>query len=263
MNRKLLGAAAFSLALAGGGVAGAVFGTPSLSGAQDGSGDTTTQPADASPGPRDPMGHRGEVLATAAEALGMSEDDLRSALEDGQSIAQVAEAQGVDVQTVIDALVAQATERLDEIEANLPDRMTELVNNAGLGDHRPGGHGGPGGPGGPGHPGLRAGFEAAAETIGISAEDLRSALRDGSTIAEVAAANDVDVQAVIDAMVADANEHLDQAVADGRLDQERADNIKAGLVERITAVVNGERPAGGPGGEVPPAPAEEGADTAA
>ena len=35
-NRKLLGAAAFSLALAGGGVAGAVLGTPNPSGAQDG-----------------------------------------------------------------------------------------------------------------------------------------------------------------------------------------------------------------------------------
>ena len=35
-NRKLLGAAAFSLALAGGGVAGALLGTPSPSGAQDG-----------------------------------------------------------------------------------------------------------------------------------------------------------------------------------------------------------------------------------
>src|SRR5688572_18945847 len=35
MNRKLLGAAAFSLALAGGGAAGAMLGTPSLTLAQD------------------------------------------------------------------------------------------------------------------------------------------------------------------------------------------------------------------------------------
>ena len=40
-NRKLLGAAAFSLALAGGGVAGALLGTPSLSGAQDEDSTTT------------------------------------------------------------------------------------------------------------------------------------------------------------------------------------------------------------------------------
>jgi hypothetical protein len=36
-QRTILGAAAFSLALAAGGVAGAVLGTPGLSGAQDGS----------------------------------------------------------------------------------------------------------------------------------------------------------------------------------------------------------------------------------
>ena len=46
MNRKLLGAAAFSLALAGGGAAGAILGTPNLTLAQDAeSGDDATEAA--------------------------------------------------------------------------------------------------------------------------------------------------------------------------------------------------------------------------
>jgi hypothetical protein len=45
---------------------------------------------------------------------------------------------------------------------------------------------------------------------------------------------------VIDALVADATARLDEAVADGRLDADRAEEIKADLVERITAKVNGE-----------------------
>ena len=130
-NRKLLGAAAFSLALAGGGVAGAVLGTPNPSGAQDSTEDTSTAAA-----PADPeggfLGHRGDSLAAAAEAIGISEDDLRTALEDGQSIAQVAEAEGVDVQIVIDALVADATERLEAAIDGLPDRMAEVVEREGL-----------------------------------------------------------------------------------------------------------------------------------
>jgi hypothetical protein len=139
-SRKLLGAAAFSLALAGGGVAGAVLGTPSTSLAQD---DTTetTEATDAegteTPPPGPPGGrfeHRGEGLTAAAEALGVTEEELRTALQDGQSIAQVAEAEGVELQTVIDALVANGTERLEEAIAELPDRMAELVEREGLGD---------------------------------------------------------------------------------------------------------------------------------
>ncbi len=142
-NRKLLGAAAFSLALAGGGAAGALLGTPSLSSAQDGTEETTTDDA----APEDPrprrFQHRGEGWAGAAEAIGLTAEELRAAREAGQAIAQVAEAEGVDVQTVIDALVANGTERLEEAIAELPDRMTELVDREGLPDR-----GGPGGPGG-------------------------------------------------------------------------------------------------------------------
>jgi hypothetical protein len=241
-NRKLLGAAAFSLALAGGGVAGALLGTPGPSGAQDGSTDTTerTTTGDAQ---RGPWAHRGESLATAAEAIGISEEELRAALDDGQSIAQVAEANDVDVQTVIDALVANATQRLEAAIDELPERMAEVVEREGLPDR--GGRGGPGGPGGP-HGGRGEGLEATAEAIGITADELRTALMDGQSIAQVAEANDVDVQTVIDALVARADERLDEAVENGRLTEAQASERAAELEERITAHVNGERPAGGP-----------------
>src|SRR5690606_35881100 len=67
-----------------------------------------------------------------------------------------------------------------------------------------------------------ADLAAAADAIGISVEDLRSALMDGQTIAEVADANGVDPQAVVDAMVAEAEEHLAEKVAEGELTQEEA-----------------------------------------
>ncbi|MFZ6004353.1 MAG: hypothetical protein ACOYXM_10530 [Actinomycetota bacterium] len=241
-TRKLLGAAAFSFALAGGGVAGALLGTPSLSGAQDETDDTSATSDIEGPvgfgGPGGHLGHRGAGLAAAAEALGITEDELRTALQDGKSIAQVAEEEGVDVQVVIDALVADATERLEEIEAALPERMTELVNRTGWGDHD-----GPGRPGPGRHPRLRhLALEATAEAIGITTEELRTALADGSTVAEVAEANGVDVQDVIDALVADATERIDAAVESGDLDATRSEEMKANLVERITAHVNGEHP---------------------
>jgi hypothetical protein len=110
------------------------------------------------------------------------------------------------------------------------------------------GPGGPGGPGGRGGPGL----SAAASAIGVSADDLRTALQSGQTIAEVAAAHGVDAQVVIDAIVADMQSHLADAVANGRLTQAQADEREAHAVERATDLVNGELPAppaGGPAGE--------------
>lgn len=232
-NRKILGAAAFSLALAGGGVAGAMLGTPSLSIAQASSGtQTATNPSapDASrPGGLGPFEHRGEGLAAAAKALGMTEADLKTELAAGKSIADVAAERNVDVQTVIDALVADAKSRLAQIEAALPDRITQLVNRKGWGDHAP-------------RPILKEALDKAAAVIGISTDQLRTELKAGKSVAEVAGEHNVDVQKVIDALVADASAKIDQAVADGKLDSTQAADMKSHLVERITARVNGQGP---------------------
>lgn len=109
-----------------------------------------------------PGGLDADDLTAAAGALNMSEADLTAALEDGQTVADVADAQGVPVQDVIDAIVAsdkaeiqadldagnitqtQADNRL----SNLNDHVTAEVNGV-----RPDGFGGPGGPGGRGHHG--------------------------------------------------------------------------------------------------------------
>ncbi len=107
-----------------------------------------------------------------------------------------------------------------------------------------GDHGGRGGMG-RGGPGL----DSAAEALGITADELRTELEGGATIAEVAAAKGVDVQTVIDAMVAGVKAHLDEEVASGEHTQAEADEKLADATQRITDSVNngmperGERPA--------------------
>jgi len=93
-------------------------------------------------------------------------------------------------------------------------------------------------------PGLRPGFdgEVVADLIGIDVESLREELRSGSTIAEIAEANGVDPQTVIDALVEEGTAHLDLAVESGRLTDAEAAEMAAQLEERVTARVNGERP---------------------
>jgi hypothetical protein len=64
---------------------------------------------------------RQEMLTAAADAIGITADELKTAIEGGQTIAQIAEANGKSVQSVIDALVAQAT-------TDLTQRITDMVN---------------------------------------------------------------------------------------------------------------------------------------
>lgn len=129
-NTKLLGAAAFGLALAGGGIAGAALGTPTTTLADPGAVVASGPDHGTEPGWRGP----GDRLETVAEAIGISVEDLRAALADGSSIADIATANGVDPDDVVEALVAEATARLEEIEAALPERMTDLVEREGWGD---------------------------------------------------------------------------------------------------------------------------------
>jgi hypothetical protein len=103
----------------------------------------------------------------------------------------------------------------------------------------------PDGPGCHGGPGL----DAMAEAIGIDVEELRTALQDGQTPAEVAEANGVSRADLVDAIVADITTHIEEHVADGGLTQEQADERLADVEANAELIVDGERPEGmGPGG---------------
>ncbi|MET0908412.1 MAG: hypothetical protein ABWZ99_03000, partial [Ilumatobacteraceae bacterium] len=47
---------------------------------------------------------------------------------------------------------------------------------------------------------------------------------------------------VIDAIVAEATTQIDQAVTDGKIDADRAEQVKADLVDHVTDLVNGTLP---------------------
>jgi hypothetical protein len=90
---------------------------------------------------------------------------------------------------------------------------------------------------------------AAATYLGISQADLLTSLRSGKTLAQVAGATSgKTVAGLIDALVAAEKTELAAAVTAGRLTQTQSDQIAAGLTARVTAEVNGTRPAHGPGG---------------
>lgn len=140
--------------------------------------------------------------------------------------------QGTISQTQADAVI-------DALQAARPMR----------GPHGPGG---PGMPGMRGGPGLRGGLDAAAGALGMTIDELRSALGGGQSLAEVAKDKNIDAQKVVDAIVAEAKTHLAEKVSGGAMTQAEADALIARLTEKAEAFVNGEAPAfrfgPGPGG---------------
>lgn len=250
------------------GSAGAAVILPSLVSAADPSATPSASPSASGAPAGDPgrgpwMGGTVEAVtdtSVAAKAIGITEAQLTTALAGGQTVAQVAKAHNVDVQSVIDALVQDKKDEIaaalkagtitqaqaDQQLANATTFVTDQVNGTGFG---PGGHGrgfgGPGGHGGPG--GLDADdLTAAAKALGMTEADLTTQLTGGKTVAQVATAKGVTLQTVIDAIAAADKAEFAAAVKAGTMTQAQADQMLANLTAHVTDEVNGV--AGGPGG---------------
>ncbi len=209
-----------------------------------------------------PGGLDADDLTAAAKALGMTEADVTAALTSGQTPAEIAKAKGVDLQKVIDAIVAvektkiaaavtagtmtqaQADGRLANLTAHVTDEVNRLAEGpGGPGGMGKGGHGGIGGNhGGPGADDVTA----AAKVLGMTDADLTTALQSGKTLATIATAQGVTLQKVIDAIVAADKAEFAAAVKAGTMTQAQADERIANLAAHVTDEVNGV--AGGPGG---------------
>ena len=113
------------------------------------------------------------------------------------------------------------------------DEVATTLSDAGLGH---GGH----------HGGDRIGLETAADALGLTEEELRTALEpDGTSLADVAQAQGVDVGTLVDALVQAQQDRIAQAVEDGRLTQAEADQRLADLEARVTERVNSDDPVRG------------------
>jgi hypothetical protein len=80
-----------------------------------------------------------------------------------------------------------------------------------------------------------------AEFLEMDRQELGGAVRGGASIADLAGDR---VDELVADLVARATERIEQAVTDGRLDRDRADEILARVEERITARLNGGQPTG-------------------
>jgi polyhydroxyalkanoate synthesis regulator phasin len=163
------------------------------------------------------------LLAGGAAALGagiLAVGPLRALAQDDD---------GGWVDEALDELVDDGTLTQDQADA-----VSDALRDA-RPEHRPGGVG----PSWAGRflfgPSL---LSEAADAIGVDEDELLDAVREGETIGDLAEENGVEPQTVIDALVATVRGRLDEAVANGDIEQDAADERLADATERITEFVN-------------------------
>lgn len=226
LDKALIGAGA--ALLLSGGIAAAAIGPSNVGSAVVSSlpGDMTLAVS------RSPLGGQ-DFLATAATYIGITEDQLKTELQAGKSLADVAVAHGKTRDGLIAALVQAAT-----------TDITTLVDKT-----NPFPQGGPG----VGR-GMHLGDEltAASTYLGISQADLRTQLQSGKSLADIAKATaGKTVDGLIAAIVADETKQIDAAQTAGKITADQATQAKTNLTQRVTDMVNNTHPMGpgfgGPG----------------
>lgn len=172
-----------------------------------------------------------DFVSRLAEKLGISQDELEKAIDETQL-------------DMVDEAVAQ--DRLTEQQA---DRIRERIESGEgfmpFGGFRRGFAAG----WGLGH--LAASADDIADFLGISTEELRNALADGQSLAQVAEANGSNSDALQEFLLSKVEERVAAAVEDGKITQEQADQILEDAPQRIEDMVTREGPlwpeGGGPG----------------
>ena len=85
------------------------------------------------------------------------------------------------------------------------------------------------------------GWEAAAQALGMTTQELEDALsEDGTSLADVAEQRGVPSQTVVDALVAAAEERIAARLAEGSLSQEQADELRAEIPDWVAAAVEND-----------------------
>jgi polyhydroxyalkanoate synthesis regulator phasin len=90
-------------------------------------------------------------------------------------------------------------------------------------------------------------IQSAAGAIGIEPKELVAELKDGKSIADVAAEHNVPLDDVKAQITEDATARLAELVADGKLTQERADAMLQKLADNLDRILNASK-GDGPGG---------------
>ncbi|HEY4918100.1 MAG TPA: hypothetical protein VIH92_14400 [Solirubrobacteraceae bacterium] len=168
-----------------------------------------------------------DLLAVAASYLGATPAQVRSELQSGKSLAEIADTtSGKSAPGLIQTLEAAAKKKLHAAAARLSEKITAKVDEHVDGDGSPAVH-------------------AATGYLGLSVSQLRQDVRSGKTLAQVANSTSGKSEAgLIGAIVAARKAALAADVSAGKITHAHESAELPKLVRHVTARVQGTRHAG-------------------
>jgi hypothetical protein len=180
------------------------------------------------------------VVSAVTGYLGLSAQQLRADLAAGQTLAQIATAQGKTVTGLEQRIESAVKTQLDQavtagkitsqqeqtILSRLQARLDTFVTTA---------H-----PGGFAHHGMWRGglIRVSAIYIGISADQLRTELKAGKTLAQVATEHGKTVTGLEQAIAAAVKTRLDKALSAGKITSAQEQQILSRLASHLDQLVN-------------------------
>ena len=178
-------------------------------------GGTPTTEADVAPGKARVFS---DLLPRLAEKLGISPEELTAAIQETQL-------------ELVDERVA-AGDLTEEEAARIRERI-----ESGEGPFFGGGHG-------PRHGRGMQVVQQVAEFLGLTPEVVREAKQDGQSLAQIAEANGVSSDELAAFILSQVEERVADALAEGKIDQARADELLQNAPERIDRLINHSRTSG-------------------
>ncbi|UVI31333.1 hypothetical protein [Paenibacillus spongiae] len=182
----------------------------------------------------------GPVSQDVLDLLKIDQDGMNEKLAAGQTLAQIAEAQGVSREQLKQALTAAFDNRQKEEKTQFTSNLDTSIDSAGpfegKGRHE--------------RFGVldKTDLGGIAKLLGLSDSELADALKSGKSLADLAKEKGVEEQKLIDLVKASIAEQINQALEDGKLTKEQADTQAAAAEEKAKNIVNGQERVHGGGG---------------
>ena len=194
-------------------------------------------------------GGKSDTATAIEEQTGLSQEDLRTRLKGGESLADIIEAEGGDLEAVVTAARTGLDEKVEalveagRLESDQVDDYKAAAEQR-VRDWLAGTHKGKRGMG-RGRLGSKANglISIVSEQTEVSAEDIRTKLADGNSLADVIEEAGGDLTAVTDAAMEAFEARLTTAIESGRVGAEQADELRQAMRDRIDAALKEE---GGP-----------------
>lgn len=176
-------------------------------------------------------GHRakGKMKEQLLTLLKLDESAFKEKLKQGKTIAQIAEEQGISRDQLKKTMISSYNEALDEQKQNYANHLDQWIDSKVEPSKAWGGR-----------KVFKLDLSGVSKELGMTDADLKKALEEGKTLADLARDKGVNVQKLIDIQLSQLLKKADEQLSAGKITKEQYEQRKAKLTEMLTNMANGK-----------------------